>query len=167
MTWDMAMYHWEADQEDFLVVDGEAAAHRRGRGALRAWDFLHCPTGTKHTIVGSGGPIVIAVGAREHQDGPTGADTPSTTSPPHEVGVERRRTTERGVRADLGETRQARHTRTARTGSRPRAPSGPDSDRRYANMCSFVPAATILHADLDAFFASVEQRDDRRFAAGR
>ncbi len=26
----------------------------------------------------------------------------------------------------------------------------------------FVPEATILHADLDSFFASVEQRDDRR-----
>src|SRR6476619_2745060 len=26
----------------------------------------------------------------------------------------------------------------------------------------FVPSASILHADLDAFFASVEQRDDRR-----
>jgi DNA polymerase-4 len=33
------------------------------------------------------------------------------------------------------------------------------SDVHRANMCS-MDAATILHADLDAFFASVEQRDD-------
>src|SRR6185369_18053842 len=26
----------------------------------------------------------------------------------------------------------------------------------------FVPSASILHADLDSFYASVEQRDDRR-----
>ena len=32
----MAMYHWEADQEDFLVVSGEALLDRRGRGAPAA-----------------------------------------------------------------------------------------------------------------------------------
>ena len=26
----MAMYHWEADQEDFLVVTGDAVLDRRG-----------------------------------------------------------------------------------------------------------------------------------------
>ena len=65
----MAMYHWEADQEDFLVVSGEAVLVIEGEERqLRAWDFVHCPPNTKHVIVGAGsGPcLVIAVGAREH-----------------------------------------------------------------------------------------------------
>src|SRR3982751_295490 len=40
-----------------------------------------------------------------------------------------------------------------------------DSCRSVASGCEhvFVPMeAAILHADLDAFYASVEQRDDRR-----
>src|SRR6476469_6083900 len=64
----MAMYHWEADQEDFLVVSGEALLIVEGEERqLRAWDFVHCPPNTKHVIVGAGsGPcVVIAVGARE------------------------------------------------------------------------------------------------------
>jgi uncharacterized cupin superfamily protein len=63
----MAMYHWEADQEDFLVVSGEAVLVIEGEERpLRAWDFVHCPPGAKHVIVGAGdGPcVVIAVGAR-------------------------------------------------------------------------------------------------------
>jgi uncharacterized cupin superfamily protein len=65
----MAMYHWEADQEAFLVVSGEAVLVVEGEERpLRAWDFVHCPPNTKHVIVGAGsGPcLVIAVGAREH-----------------------------------------------------------------------------------------------------
>jgi uncharacterized cupin superfamily protein len=68
----MSMYHWEADQENFLVVHGEALliAEAQER-ALRQWDFVHCPVGMNHVIVGAGdGPcVVVAVGAREHQSG--------------------------------------------------------------------------------------------------
>src|SRR5207248_8360810 len=65
----MAMYHWEADQEDFLVLSGEALLIVEGEERpLRPWDFVHCPAGTKHVIVGAGdGPcVVFGVGAREH-----------------------------------------------------------------------------------------------------
>ena len=66
----MAMYHWEADQEDFLVLSGEALLIIEGEERpLRQWDFVHCPAETKHVIVGAGDmPCgVLAVGAREHQ----------------------------------------------------------------------------------------------------
>ena len=89
----MAMYHWEVDQEDFLVVSGEAVLVVEGEErTLRAWDFLHCPTLTKHTIVGAGdGPcIVIAVGARANQDGPGwGGYTVDEAAARHRVSVER------------------------------------------------------------------------------
>jgi len=69
----MAMYHWEADQEAFLVVSGEAVLIIEGEERpLRAWDFVHCPPSTKHVIIGAGrGPcVVIAVGARAHDGQP-------------------------------------------------------------------------------------------------
>ncbi len=65
----MAMYHWETDQEDFLMLSGEALLIIEGEERpLRQWDFVHCPAGTKHVIVGAGEVpcTVIAVGAREH-----------------------------------------------------------------------------------------------------
>ena len=69
----MARYHWEADQEDFLVVSGEAVLIVEGEERqLRTWDFVHCPPNTKHVLVGAGsGPcLVIAVGARAHDGQP-------------------------------------------------------------------------------------------------
>jgi uncharacterized cupin superfamily protein len=66
----VGMYHLEADQEDFLVVAGEAVLIVEGdERLLRAWDFVHCPPRTGHMIVGAGdGPcVVLAVGAREHR----------------------------------------------------------------------------------------------------
>src|SRR6476646_7917925 len=68
----MARYHWEADQEDFLVVSGEAVLVVEGEErSLRAWDFVHCPAGTKHVLVGAGDTpcVMIAVGARERSTG--------------------------------------------------------------------------------------------------
>lgn len=68
-----SMYHWEADQEGFLVVAGEALLVVEGEERrLRAWDFVHCPPYTKHVIVGAGtGPcLVIAVGSRAHDGHP-------------------------------------------------------------------------------------------------
>jgi len=65
----MAMYHWETDQEDFLVLSGEAVLVIEGEERpLRQWDFVHCPAGAKHVIVGAGDArcVVFAVGAREH-----------------------------------------------------------------------------------------------------
>jgi uncharacterized cupin superfamily protein len=69
----MSMYHWEADQENFLVVSGEALLIAEGEErSLGAWDFVHSPPGTKHVIVGTGnGPcLVIAVGSRAHDGRP-------------------------------------------------------------------------------------------------
>jgi len=88
----MAMYHWEADQEDFLVVSGEALLVVEGEERLlRAWDFVHCPAGTNHTLVGAGQSpcVVIAVGAREHSTGADwGAYTVDDVALRHGAGVE-------------------------------------------------------------------------------
>jgi uncharacterized cupin superfamily protein len=67
----IGMYHWEADQEGFLVLSGEALLIVEGQERpLRQWDFVHCPPETRHMIVGAGTRpcVVLAVGAREHMD---------------------------------------------------------------------------------------------------
>jgi uncharacterized cupin superfamily protein len=88
----MGMYHWEADQEDFLVLSGEALLIVEGsKRRLEAWDFVHCPAGTKHVIVGAGdGPcVVVAVGARERSRGPGwGGYTVDEVALRHRAGVE-------------------------------------------------------------------------------
>ncbi len=92
----MAMYHWEADQEDFLVLAGEALLIVEGEERpLRQWDFVHCPAGTKHVIVGAGeGPcVVLAVGARDLSMGPDwGGYTVDEAALRHGAGVEKETT---------------------------------------------------------------------------
>jgi len=73
----MTMYHWETDQEDFLLLAGDALLIIEGEERpLRQWDFVHCPPETRHAIVGAGdtGCVVLAVGARERHTtrGPDG-----------------------------------------------------------------------------------------------
>lgn len=109
----MAMYHWEADQEDFLVLAGEALLIVEGdERPLRTWDFVHCPTGTKHTIVGAGnGPcLVVAVGAREHQDSPDwGGYTVDAAALRHGAGVEEETTDPKQAYAPFTRRQPARY----------------------------------------------------------
>ena len=87
----MAMYHWEADQEDFLILAGEALLLVEGQERpLRQWDFVHCPPETRHLIVGAGeqGCTLVAVGAREHQTGDWGAYVPDELAERHGAAVE-------------------------------------------------------------------------------
>jgi len=109
----MSMYHWEADQEDFLVLRGEALLIVEGRErALRPWDFVHCPAGTNHTIVGAGsGPcLVLAVGARDRSTGADwGAYTVDETAVRHAAGVERETTTPSEEYARFGSSELTRY----------------------------------------------------------
>jgi quercetin dioxygenase-like cupin family protein len=88
----IGIYHWEANQEDFLVLSGEAVLLVEGEERpLQQWDFVHCPRDVKHIIVGAGGDrcVVLAVGARENDDGPGwGGYTPDALASRFGPGVE-------------------------------------------------------------------------------
>jgi uncharacterized cupin superfamily protein len=92
----MAMYHWEADQEDFLVLSGEALLIVEGEERpLRQWDLAHCPAGTNHVLVGAGNApcIVLAVGARDRSMGADwGAYSVDDAALRHGAGVEQETT---------------------------------------------------------------------------
>jgi uncharacterized cupin superfamily protein len=69
-------YHWETEQEDFLVLFGEAVLIIEGQErGLKQWDFVHCPPETRHAFAGAGdGPcVLLCASSREFQkDGPWG-----------------------------------------------------------------------------------------------
>jgi uncharacterized cupin superfamily protein len=79
-----SMYHWETEQEDFLVLSGEAVLIVEGEERpLRQWDLVHCPPQTRHVFVGagSGGCILLAASSRQFQkDGPWGYYTVDETA---------------------------------------------------------------------------------------
>lgn len=69
-------YHWETEQEDFLVLAGEAVLIVEGdERRLRQWDFFHCPPETRHAFVGAGEELCVLLCASSRQfqkDGPWG-----------------------------------------------------------------------------------------------
>ena len=69
-------YHWETEQEDFLVLGGEVLMIVEGQERpLRQWDLVHLPPETRHAFVGAGdGPcVLLCAGSRQFQkDGPWG-----------------------------------------------------------------------------------------------
>jgi uncharacterized cupin superfamily protein len=99
----IGMYHWEADQEDFLVLAGQGLLIIEGEERpLRPWDFVHCPAGTNHMILGAGHApcVVLAVGARRHQDSVGwGGYTVDEAAVRHGAGVEQKTTDVREVYA--------------------------------------------------------------------
>lgn len=88
-------YHREGAQEDFLVLSGRCRLIVNGEERdLRTWDFVHCPAGVTHVLVGDDDApcAVLAIGHRP-ADHPLfypsneiakrfGAEAPEPTSDP-------------------------------------------------------------------------------------
>lgn len=106
----LSMYHWEADQEGFLVLAGEAILVVEGEERpLRQWDFVHCPPGANHVIVGAGDApcLVLSVGARGGDD--SGAYTVDETARRHGASVEQETTDEKVAYAHVPWREPSRH----------------------------------------------------------
>ncbi len=103
------MYHAESSQEDFLVLAGTCLlVIEEEERELRAWDFVHCPPGTRHTFVGTGdGPCVIFMtGARRDDD--TIVYPVSETAQARGAGVESETPSPREAYAPFGHWRLGR-----------------------------------------------------------
>jgi uncharacterized cupin superfamily protein len=106
----MTLYHHEAGQEDFLVLRGECILVIEGEErVLGAWDFVHCPPGTSHTIVAAGQApaLIFAVGARKERKSARYPFEPLAVR--HGAGVPSEQTTGREHYATFGTHSRARH----------------------------------------------------------
>ena len=84
-----SLYHAESAQEDFLVLAGTCVlVIEERRRELRAWDFVHCPPGTRHVFIGTGDQpcVILMTGARPA--GRTIVYPSSDTARAHNAGVE-------------------------------------------------------------------------------
>jgi uncharacterized cupin superfamily protein len=109
----MSMYHWEADQEDFLMIAGEGVLIVEGEERpLKQWDFVHCPAKAEHVIVGAGEAacVVLAVGARVDSIGPNWGGYPvNDAALRHDAGVETATTDPKEAYARFPEGTPARY----------------------------------------------------------
>jgi uncharacterized cupin superfamily protein len=109
----IGMYHWESDQEGFLVIDGDALLIVEGEERpLGRWDFVHCPPHTNHMIVGAGERpcVVFAVGSRENAARDDwGGYPPDDTARRHGVSVERETSEVKEAYARFAASRPARY----------------------------------------------------------
>jgi hypothetical protein len=146
----MSMYHWETDQEDFLVLSGEALLIVEGQERpLRQWDFVHCPPGAQHVIVGAGdGPCtILGVGSRVHH---TMLTPDGTLEGAPDWGAY---TVDEGPRATARASERRRPTRRSRT----RVSRNPDR-RRTAKAGSPGSQVTICYKLPRSAAARAERR---------
>jgi mannose-6-phosphate isomerase-like protein (cupin superfamily) len=95
-------YHWETEQEDFLVLSGQGLLIVEGQERpLKQWDFVHCPPKTRHAFVGVGEApfVLLCASSRQFQkDGPWATPAPTrqplatTPAPPKTRRTTRSRT---------------------------------------------------------------------------
>lgn len=99
----MSLYHHEAGQEDFVVLTGECVLVIEGEERrLGAWDFVHCPPRTAHTIVAGNQPaLVLGVGARKEKGSARYPVEPVAIA--HGAGVPDESVTAQEVYASFGE----------------------------------------------------------------
>src|SRR3954452_18753330 len=80
-------YHWETEQEDFLVLAGEGLLIIEDEERpVRQWDFVHCPPGARHAYVGTSEEpfVVLCASSRQFQkDGPWGSYCASEVAARH------------------------------------------------------------------------------------
>jgi uncharacterized cupin superfamily protein len=103
------MYHAESSQENFLVLQGECLLLiEEEERTLRAWDFVHCPPGTRHTFIGGDdGPcVMLMTGAR--RDGDTIVYPESELAQAHGAGVEAETPSPQEAYAPFGQWRLGR-----------------------------------------------------------
>jgi uncharacterized cupin superfamily protein len=109
-------YHWETEQEDFLVLAGEAVLIVEDEERpLRQWDFVHCPPETRHAFAGAGdhGCVLLAASSRRFQaDGPWGAYCPGEAAARHNAA-----SPEHTQDGELAYARSSSHPITSHTAS--------------------------------------------------
>lgn len=83
------LYHAESVQEDFLILQGECLLIIEDQERqLRAWDFVHCPPMTGHTLIATGDVPCIYLATGNRRDDLERIYPRSETALRHDAGSE-------------------------------------------------------------------------------